>query len=175
MDEDVKVASVVSNPVINADVLGTAAMLDRRLQLGGSCGEIKLEEVRTLSAVLKTAFESSNQVVQSAALLDYGGQGGSGGVKEVSPSLSVAFNMGSHQVKPDGDKKGGNRKFVKVKARRKLVLNQEGSAKCEGVEMGKRKKVEEVFCSDGKATKKVMLSSSIPEVVGAAELPHHEQ
>ena len=63
MDEDVKVASVVSNPVINDDVLGTAAMLDRSLQLGDLGGEIKPEEVRTLSAVLKTAFESSNQVV----------------------------------------------------------------------------------------------------------------
>lgn len=66
-------------------------------------------------------------------------------------------------------------KLVRVAARRKLVLKQEGDKQVGGDEMGKRKKVEEVFVDEIIVTKKVMLSPSVPEVVGAAGLPHHEQ
>lgn len=92
-----------------------------------------------------------------------------------APVVPLTFMVGSNRSSVVGSGKVGGRKIVKVHTRRKLELAQDDDSKVSGVEMGKRKKVEEMFSEDSLVTKKVMLSARIPEVVGAAGLPHHEQ
>lgn len=102
---------------------------------------------------------------------------GSVGVKIEGPILAVQFSVGSHLLKvvKQQDKNGEGRKVLKVKARRKILVEQESDQFCGMVETGKRKKEDDFFVADEVVTKKAMLSLGIPEVVGAAGLPHHEQ
>lgn len=86
------------------------------------------------------------------------------------------FSMGVSSSGNVTQMQGGGRKFLKVAARRRApstdVVVQ--SIQNAGMENGKRKLETDLF-SEQTQVKKVMLDTSIPEVVSAAGLPHHEQ
>lgn len=153
----------------NVDVGQPTVLVDSKLTLGVG-GQSFLDTVaKRLGAVMKATFGSTQ-------LGDNGGMG-RGFLPDIKVENGMAvlpFTMGGNKVGVPALKRGG-RKVVKVSSRRKLFGNQEDDKKGGGVEIGKRKKEDVMFDCDILVTKKAMLSTGIPEVVGVAGLPHHEK
>lgn len=168
------------NDLVSMDVVPvvetTTVELSKNLSLKVDGVDTSITDVKRLGQLLRSEFTGEGSL---------GGKAPRGQedtmLFQSGPALRldvvpVPFKMGSVSGRSGGEKSKSGRKVVKVSSRRTQQL---GDVKPEvtmsGVSEGGKRKLEEKMDVVQMQTKKVMLSTSVPEVVGAVELPHHEQ
>ncbi|PRQ43462.1 putative transcription factor interactor and regulator CCHC(Zn) family [Rosa chinensis] len=181
--------SMLQNSPYDGDSVGViATMEDQGCQSAKAasldvCGDQKLQltiqptmtvvdsdAVRRLGSVLKQTFCPN---VSYGEKDPYVGSPVNGIDK--SDITVLEFSLGASGNSPVCRNKLKGRRLISVSAKRKLRMEgAQNEADMEG-EVVKRKLELNIVEAEDRQSKKVMLSSGVPEVVGAVELPHHEQ
>ncbi|PRQ18653.1 hypothetical protein RchiOBHm_Chr7g0208431 [Rosa chinensis] len=132
--------------------------------------------VKQMGQLLQYTFTGSENNSQDGRKSG-GDNGGSTQVMGTADlSTAMLFQVGSVQGKMEGNDKKGGRRMLKVAGSRKkgvanLPIEIEEAIDSDG---GKRK-LDNVLECEQQQSKKAALVSGVPEVVGAVQLPHHEQ
>lgn len=162
--------------VLAPTVDNTAMHLSKKLHLNVVSSETSIQEVQQMGQLLKSGLIGNRSMEGKALEMKVDNVQSSSAPVRKEDEGPFLFKMGSTQCKSEVTDLKKERKVVKVtNKRRKQDIAPKLVPSVLVLGEGGKRKLEDDLEVEQVQTKKVMLSNGVPEVVGAAGLPHHEQ
>ncbi|KAK9943000.1 hypothetical protein M0R45_008628 [Rubus argutus] len=163
--------------VLAPTVDNTAMHLSKKLHLNVVSSETSIQKVQQMGQLLKSGLIGNRSLEGKALEMKVENVQSISALARKEDDGPFLFKMGSTQCKSEVGVLKKERKVVKVanKCRKQDLARKLVPSVLVLGEGGRKRKLEDGLEVEHVQTKKVMLFNGVPEVVGAAGLPDHEQ